>query len=599
MSKEKSRGPKKNAITDAPDSGRAGDPDKMFAAGEMSLSRYIAAKKNVVLSGTYKLDAPVVVDGEEIVVSGGNKPLIIEAAFHPAFSVNNSGKLRLINLELRMPPEMLVSKPPVKLNILGNKFNIPGFGAPRKSHSALVTADNGSIVELHDMAIDGAADCGVKIGSSELSAQNSEISRCKSVGIVLENSSASFRKLTLAENGTRGMINAQVLMEKSAAVFDNCTVRTSREGDGIAMREDSRAEIRGGSISGNSGNGLSLYDSSSADITDCKITENGFIGKTFAQICLVKSSATLKNSSVTDSRGGNGIGLNEARATIESCAIKNNASKGISVINSSVLEISDCTIRDNGAKNKIDGQIYIEKSSATIEKCSVNEGGIGVTMAKEARVVISGCTIKGNAGNAVSAFQRSRVELKNCRISGNGREKKVFAQIFLDNSIADVSHCEITEGVGGPGIALFKQSEISVTSCVISKNSDNGITAFRSPRVEIRDCKMMWNGTVGDCYAHIYLEMSNAIIERCHLFEGHYGYAVYIHGKKRAIRKDSFCNVELYDSTLERNRLGLRVDNLSKLRMSGCKVIDNKEGQIYFEPGALVTVLDDDSKTTD
>jgi hypothetical protein len=598
MNKEKNQRQKEDdkrsgSAKDMINSSKDLDPDRMFADGKISLSKYITAKKNVVLSGSYKLDAPVIVDNEEIAVSGGHKPLIIEAAFDPAFLVSNGGKLTLNNLELRMPPEIIVPKAPMKINILGNDFTIPGFGASKKNHSARVTADNGSILEIRGIVIEGAVDCGIKIEQSEFHANNSEINHCRAIGIVLKNSSASVKKLTIAENGTRDMTNAQIWADKSALALDGCTIRTSRGGDGISLRNESRAEIRAGSISGNSGNGLSLYDSSSADITDCKISDNGVFGKMFAQIFIEKSSAKIVNSTVTDSRGGSGIALDGARAEIESCAIRGNANQGVSIKNSSVIEIRDCSIKENAFKSKADMQIYIEKSSAVIEKCSINDAkGHGVLAKKGSKVRVSASTIKGNAGNALSACELSSAELRDCKISGNGTEKKIYAQIFLDHSVADVANCEITEAVGGPGIALFRQSEISVSSCIISKNGDNGITVFKSPRVEIRDCKMMWNGTVGDCYAHIYLEMANAIIERCHLYESHYGYAVYIYGKKRMFRQDSFCDVTIRDCLFEKNRLGLLVENLSKLRMSGCKITGNIEGNTMFQKGSFVTIED-------
>jgi nitrous oxidase accessory protein NosD len=578
-------------MTNSPDNF---DPDRMFADGKISFSKYIIAKKNVVLSGSYKLDAPVIVDNEEIAVSGGNKPLIIEAAFDPAFLVSNGGRLKLNNLELRTPPEMILPKAPVKINILVKEFSIPGFGASKNKHSARVAADNGSVLEIRGVVIEGAAACGVKIEQSEFYADHSEINHCRTMGIVLKNSSAAMKKLTLAENGTRDMTNAQIWAEKSAMTLDRCTVRTSRGGDGISLRNESKAEVRGGSICGNTGNGLSLYESSSVDVTDCKIADNGVFGKMFAQIYLDKSSAKIAKATVTDSRGGSGIALDGSRAEVESCSIRRNANQGFSIKNSSVIEIRDCSIKENAIKSKSDMQIYIENSSAVLEKCLINDAkGHGVMAKKGSKVRISDSTIKGNAGNALSACDLSSAELRDCKISGNGTEKKIYAQIYLDHSTADVANCEITEAVGGPGIALFRQSEISVSSCVISKNGDNGITVFKSPRVEVRDCKMMWNGTVGACYAHIYLEMATALIERCHLYESHYGYAVYIYGKKRILRQDSFCDVTIRDCLFERNRLGLCVENLSKLRMSGSTIENNKEGDTMFAVESDVTIEDD------
>jgi|WetSurMetagenome_2_1015567.scaffolds.fasta_scaffold00036_14 hypothetical protein len=597
MSKGKYQNAKKNGAQ--PDKTNSADivssnPDKMFADGKISLSKYIAAKKQIILSGSYKLDAPVIVDGEEIVISAGNKPLLIEAAFNPAFSVINKGKLTLSNIELRMPPEMIVVKEPLQFNILGNELKIPFLGSSKKRHTALIAAENASIVELHHSVIEGASDCGIMLDQSEFLSEDSEINHCRTMGLVLKNSSASLKKCTVAENGTRGLINAQVWIEKSAAIIDKCTVRTSRGGDGVSLRDNSRAEIRGGSISGNIGNGLSLYDSSSTDVADCKIVENGVTGKTYDQIYLDKSSAVIRNCTVSESRGGSGIALNESRAEVESCAVRHNNNKGFSVKNSSTVKIRDCAIKDNATKGKVDAQIYIEKSAAVIEKCSINDAsGNGVTMKKGSSADISDCAIKNNTGNAISAYELSKANVKDCRISGNGTKKKVYAQIFLDHAVLDVRNCEITDCVGGPGIALFKDSEISVSSCVICRNGDNGITACKSPRVEVRDCTMMWNGSVGYVYVHIYLEMATAVIERCHLYENYYGYAVYIHGKKRTFKDNSVCDVTIRDCLFEKNKLGLRVDNPSKLRMSGSKIANNVEGDTMFEKGSILTIEDE------
>jgi hypothetical protein len=618
MSKEKSRSTKKDKNINMDSSSDACgqvDLDKMFAAGEISLSKYISARKNVVLSGSYKLDSPIVVDGEEITISGKDKPLLIEVPFNQAFCVNNKGKLSFNNVELRMPLSAAATTKTDSLRINLKKYanilpgldfseyvnKIPGLDLSKKSITALVNADNGSTIEFHDCLIEGAADCGIMISQSEFYGENSEINHCRGMGVVLKNSSASLKRLTIAENGTRDMINAQVWIEKSAAVLERCTVRTSRGGDGISLRQDSRVEIRGGSISGNVGNGLALYSSSSADITDCKISENGVIFKTFAQIYLENSSAVIRNCTVNDSRGGSGIALSESRAEVESCAIRHNNNKGFSVKNSSTIEIRDCTIKENATKGKVDAQIYVEKSNAVIGKCSINDAeGNGIIATKESTVEVSASTIKNNTGNAFSIYELSKARMRDCKISGNGAEKKTFAQIFLDDhAIADIVNCEIKNGVGGPGVVLFRESEVSLSSCDISMNPDNGISAFESPRVEIRNCSLIQNGKLGDCYSQIYLDKSSAAIEGCTIRDGHWGYAVYIHGKKRRIKDSSSCDVILQNTKMAGNRLGLRVCELSKLRISGCAITGNREGDTMYDKGSIVTIEDDDANTAD
>jgi ribosomal protein L18 len=311
----------------------------------------------------------------------------------------------------------------------------------------------------------------------------------------------------------------------------------------------------------------------------------------YAQINLEKASATIRNISLNKSRGGFGINLDGSRAVVESCAIKENANRGFNIINASDIEIRDCSVRENMTAGRVDSQIYVEKSSAVISKCSISDvKGNAVIISNGSVAEVSDCSIKNNMGNAVAAFKMSKLKVRDCKISGNGSNKKLYAQVFLDNSSADVADCEITDCVGGPGIALFKGSEISVSSCVICRNGDNGITAVKAPRVEIRDCKMMWNGTVGNCYAHIYLEAAKAVIERCRLYESHYGYAVYIYGKKRMLREDSSCDVIMNDCVLDKNRLGLKVDRLCRLRMTGCSVSGNIEGDTLYETGSIVEI---------
>jgi hypothetical protein len=576
------------------------DMDALFAAGKMSLSKYISVKKNVVLSGSYKLDAPVIADGEEIVISGKGKPVLIEVPFNRAFCVNNKGRLSLDNVELRMPLPPVGNAVPLMIRLVNIAKMVPGLTGvdfSRKSRTELLSADNGSLLQFNNSIIEGATDCGIRVRDSEFRAENSEINHCRYIGIDLKNSSAGMKKLTIAENGIMGGGLPQVRLGKSTAALEKCTVRTSRDGDGIAVMDDSGAEISGTSIHGNSGNGVSIYGSSRADIHDCKFTENCVAESSiYAQIYLDKSSATIKNSSINNSRGGSGILANESGCTIESCSIRSNAERGVSIKNASRVEMRDCAVRENMAKSNVDAQISVETSTAIIEKCIIRDArGNGITLLKDSRAELFSTSIRGHAGNAISVYDRSGVKLSECRITGNSTEKKLYAQIYLENSTAEIDKSSVCDSEGGPGITLLKGAKIRISSSEISGNSDDGIIVHKG-RLEMRDCRIVQNGHMGDCYSQVYIENAFAAIEDCNIRDGHWGYGVYIHGKKRMLRENRSSEVAMKNTRVEGNRLGLRVNELSSLSMSGCAVTGNREGDTLFDKGSNVTISDEDQK---
>jgi hypothetical protein len=478
---------------------RTADVEELFAAGKMPFARYISAKKNVVLSGSYTLDSPVTVDGEELVLSGTDQPLIIDVGPNQAFSVVHKGRLTLTNVVLRQ------QRPRASLN----------------HDTALIRADDGSTIELRDCVITSASGRGITIAHSAIHATRARIMQCKGEGLVLQNSTAVLKECAITENGSSDKTYAQILLAKSTAMIEKCIINDSKGGPGIAARKESKIGIAASTIQGNAGNGLSVKHASTLELKDCAITENGTTGR-------------------------------------------------------------------------LHTQIYIAKSFATIEKCRIHDSkGGGITIARKSTSEITASTIRGNAYNGLSVNHASTLALKDCTITKNGSEGKTYAQIYLEKSVATIEKCSITDSRGGPGIAVFNASKIGITASTIRNNADNGLSVYHASALELRDCTVTKNGNEGDTYAQIYLDQSTATIENNTISDSKWGFGIYIHGTKRLLRKDLFCDVIVRNTRLERNNFGLRVERPSRLRISDCTMLHNVAYDTFFDKGAIITVCDE------
>jgi len=212
-------------------------------------------------------------------------------------------------------------------------------------------------------------------------------------------------------NPTRGLIVSIIAGAKGVAL-EGLTI-TGRAGDGLLIYGE--ASLKGLQISGN-GDGIRMWDSSRATISDSEISGNGVDG-----IEMKSSQAEIFSSTIS----GNDNGIFEmlgSQITISDSEISGNDRYGIWMWGSSQAEISDSQISGNGD----DGIWMYNSSQATISSSTISGNRKnGIRIEDSSQATIRGNKIFENKGYGVVLSQRPCFDTDDKfkgKVEGSGNE---------------------------------------------------------------------------------------------------------------------------------------------------------------------------------
>ena len=291
-------------------------------------------------------------------------------------------------------------------------------------------------------------------------------------------------------SGTHDAINmltqgGGIFCQNSSPTITNCTVSQNAA-----------------SIGNCHGGGIYCYNSFST-ITNCTISENSvcvpdsfmFIGSGGGIYCRDSfPGPTIRNCTISENTAfvgtGGGININNTDMTIENCTISGNYAHGHPM-----------------AGGAFGGGIIVfcYGCSPTIRNCTISgntayDSGGGIDCAFDG--TIENCTISNNSasnGGGINCYGHNPT-IESCTISGNIAMGH-GAGIFSDADSTTIRNCTISANTGnggtgpsGEGIILI--NEATITNCLITGNSSDGIIAG-DESVLVENCTISENGGRG------------------------------------------------------------------------------------------------------
>ncbi|MGY4707655.1 right-handed parallel beta-helix repeat-containing protein [Candidatus Bipolaricaulota sp. J31] len=216
----------------------------------------------------------------------------------------------------------------------------------------------------------------------------------------------------------RALPDRQLVVSIPAGVkvrLESLQVTGSKNGKGLEIT--GQAELVDLSVTGNSWHGLVIWSRERWDAVPQVILRNSQVSGN-AQIGVYVGTSSwvlLRDTTVSHNARDGLLLIYGAQITVEASRILDNGSSGISVQHGSSATVKDSVIEGNGRDIKC-GQALL---------CN------GITVLGQARVEVTGCVIRANAGWGISAalqkcgfnrdFFQGEVILRDNEITGNGR----------------------------------------------------------------------------------------------------------------------------------------------------------------------------------
>jgi len=215
----------------------------------------------------------------------------------------------------------------------------------------------------------------------------------------------------------------------------------------------------------------------------------------------VLSGLTIKNGSA---EYAGAFYIWDASPTIMHCVITGNSCiqsdkhGGAFYIRNSSCIITDCEISNNKATST-GGGIFCYNSSPVITNCrffhcTARNGGGAISIWSQSNVVISKCIITNNrvtfrSGGAINC-RDSELSLSNCVIADNSANGD-GGGLLLYGSDSTITNCTITGNSGGwkGGAIFFSLGTANITNCIIRSN-----TCSQAPEIAIYS----WSGIIVD-----------------------------------------------------------------------------------------------------
>ena len=268
-------------------------------------------------------------------------------------------------------------------------------------------------------------------------------------------------------------------------------------------------------------------------IIDCEHDGRGFFFHSAETDASVVSGFTIRNGHV--SSGGGGVYCVASGPTLADCTITGNSASayGGGVYSSGHLSrpaLTRCRITANSAP--IGGGVYCDSDTrivltdCTIQGNAVTSTGGGVYCRLASRVRLTRCAIVGNSassGAGVYCYSASP-RLTNCLLGGNTASQSGGAVVCSNASGPTLVNCAIVGNVAGSdgaGVQCRSSSNPTLVSCTITENNAHagGAVAcggYSSPT--LTNC-ILWSNVAMD----FNVTSGSPLVTYCDVFGGWYG----------------------------------------------------------------------------
>ena len=270
---------------------------------------------------------------------------------------------------------------------------------------------------------------------------------------------SSSRTLTLADSTLTGTLG-DGLDNSGTATLTDCTVSGSH-GIGIMNATGGSLTISGGSVTGNSGGGVS----GSATILNCQIRNNGGVGVSGPTLALTNCTISSNKGDGIDATGNLGA---------DGCTIQGNTGRGVNEAAGSSVVLNDCTIAGNQSPGS-GGGIYnpagatLTLVNSTISNNTATAGGGLVPQASGGGIENSGTALLANctiAGNVASAGAATGAEISGGGIDNSGTLRLTNCTVANNSANAGTSPTNDANG-GGIYIAV---GHVTLNNTIVAGN---------------------------------------------------------------------------------------------------------------------------------
>ncbi|MCS7244687.1 MAG: hypothetical protein RMJ38_00970, partial [candidate division WOR-3 bacterium] len=98
------------------------------------------------------------------------------------------------------------------------------------------------------------------------------------------------------------------------------------------------------------------------------------------------------------------------------------------------------------------------------------------------------CKFYKNFYHGIVALEQTELNMKDCKIFGNGNKEGRYPQMWIENSIANIENTEVYESVNGNGI--YVESGGVLLYKVRTYGNSYGVYAECNRCVAIKDCEI-------------------------------------------------------------------------------------------------------------
>ena len=148
--------------------------------------------------------------------------------------------------------------------------------------------------------------------------------------------------------------------------------------------------------------------------------------------------------------------------------------------------------------NRGSADLVVILSRVTIADCS----NVGIKV-QGGHVQLEDCTLEGNGVFGLSVADTATVELRGCRIAGNGMPDFAGVEFRLTAGVWATAASNLTladctvEGNRGPGVFVEEGTKLMVLSCRILDNQEDGLRLWDDSALQMTDCEILRNDGMG------------------------------------------------------------------------------------------------------
>ena len=291
-----------------------------------------------------------------------------------------------------------------------------------------------------------------------------------------------------------GLYHESIVLDKTVEIegsgaIEKIVVRSTDQSC-VSMRT-ARATVRGLTLQGrgkSSGKSFFAVDIPHGELVleNCRINSDSL---SCVAIHGANANPTLKNCWIHDGADSGVFIFDNARASVESCDVYQNANVNLAITSGANPTIKKCRI-DAGKNGGI--VVWGNGAAGVIEDCEItNHRLANVGVSQSANPIFRRCKISGGLDSGVFVHQKGYGVFEECDVFGNRKAEVAIT----DGSNTTLRRCAIHDGRES-GVYVRNLARALVESCNIYDNSDAGVAVYGESAVAVRRCNIHRNGTV-------------------------------------------------------------------------------------------------------